>query len=90
MKILIESKEKTIKIEEEILLSDLIAELETILPCWRTYKLIPSIVNINIPIIDPMPYIPYPVYPNYPTYQPAPLLPPFWPTIIYGTDSKLK
>jgi len=64
MRIEIDTKAKTVKIEDSVPLDQLIAELDKVLLMWRTYTLIPSVSNISYPV-----YPTYPTFPNWPTYE---------------------
>jgi len=83
MKIQLDTTNKTIKVEGNILLGEFIDKIKTILPKkeWKTFTLIPeTIINewIN-PIVIPWIVPTYPIYPTYPTY-------PYYPWITCQTS----
>lgn len=65
MKIQLDTEAKEIRIEESVLLSELINILEGLLPngLWKEYKLVVTIIqNWSYPIVYPRPYNPYNPY----------------------------
>lgn len=68
MKIQLDTEAKEIRIEESVLLSELINTLEGLLPngLWKEYKLVVTIIqNWSYPIVYPQPYNPYNPYNPY-------------------------
>lgn len=62
MKIQLDTEAKEIRIEESVLLSELINILEGLLPngLWKEYKLVITIIqNWSYPIVYPQPHNPY-------------------------------
>lgn len=69
MKLTIDTTAKTIKVEEQVSMGDLQAEIEKLLPKeWKEYQIIPHTIQLQS----------YPVYPA--TYPASPAYPlnPFW------------
>ena len=88
MKIQIDTDNKTITINEDVLFKTLMAELDKLFPnkSWEHFKLLTTpIVNWSNPIIIEPVYPPlYPTSPIYPTY-------PMFPWVIEGvcTDDEI-
>ena len=81
MKIQIDTDNKTITINEDVLFKTLIAELDKLFPnkSWEHFKLLTTpIVNWVSPIIIEPYYPTHPTYPTYPTYD-------TYPWILTGT-----
>jgi hypothetical protein len=83
MKIQLDTTNKTIKVEGNILLGEFIDKIKIILPKkeWKTFILIPDITISNWinPIIIPWVTPVYPTVPIYPTY-------PYYPWITCETS----
>ena len=81
MKILIDTKEKVIKVEEAVNLGELIKSLKKLLPKdWEGFKL-----ETNTEIIWNNPII-YDRWPRYPYYHKYPWYAPFTDSLIYGSS----
>lgn len=98
MKLQIDTKEKSIKIEETVNLGELFEKLKMLFPNdeWQEYNIMSTVINNwSNPIIIKEPYYPFvpsPIYPTvpYPQYPTCPQLPyePFygWPTITCKSE----
>jgi hypothetical protein len=79
MKIQIDTTAKTIKLDEFVIMNDLIIELEKLFPNqeWKEYQLIHDYTFIPAPIIIKE----YPIYPTYPNLPLQPYYPPLYPPL---------